>query len=156
MAEAASVFHSGFEGTATILVSAVQTELALIRWDIIPTAKLVEFMNSRSGLYPVREATFRDLTGSIDIDYDFANPIYSTSAGGMNLQPGTTISQLKLYLDQTSRYSGSGLGTGSLDGPYWYIASALINAMPQSLTNDGKITTRISWATASATITYPS
>lgn len=154
MSESAPSFLSGFYGTAAVAVSGTLTEFALIRWTITPTARLVEFMNSRTGLLVQRESTFRDVGGTIAIDYDFNVPLYSSA--GFNIQPGITLSNMRLYLDQTSRYSGSGSGTGSLDGSYWFINQAIPDGTPQSLDNAGKIATSISWKNAGASFMYPS
>lgn len=137
-----SVFQSGFNGTAVLQ----GYELPVISWSISPTVELVTFKNSRSGPWVLRASTFKDASGTIEIDYDFANPLYSTN--GPAITVSSVITNMQLFLHQTSR--------GNLDGSYWNVLSAIVDGEPQRLMNDGKITTSISWKNAGMSIQYPS
>lgn len=138
----ASQFYSGFFGTAAIAAN----ELAVVKWSINPTAKLEEFRNSLSGAYVVRQSTFLDFSGSLDIDYDFANGLFLTTYGG--LTPGTILAGLRLFLHQTAK--------SALNGSFWGIPSAIVDGTPQDLTVDGKIITRVMYKGAGGNLIYPS
>jgi hypothetical protein len=124
---AASVFHSGYLGTAAL----GSNELSVVSWDVQPTAQLVEFKNSKSGGYVLREATFKDCTVTIEVDFDFGNNPFQSP---YSIQPGTTLSNVKLCLQQSA--------SGQLDGLAWTFASLVVESTPQKLEVDGKITTR--------------
>jgi hypothetical protein len=126
---AASVFHSGSFGTAALGTN----ELSVVGWSVQPTAELVEFKNSKSGGYVLREATFKDCTVTIDVDFDFGNNPFQSP---YSIQPGTTLSTVKLCLSQTA--------AGALDGLAWTFSSLVVDSTPQKLLVDGKITTRFS------------
>jgi hypothetical protein len=124
-----ATFHSGKTGTGTVN----GVEVALTDWAVDPSATIVQFINSKTGNYPKREATFRDLTGNFGIDVDFDSNIFATP---ISILPGTTVTNIKLIL------------TGGTGGTlYWSIASAVIQGTPQSLSVDGKIITRVNFAT---------
>jgi hypothetical protein len=134
-----SVFHSGFLGTAALGSS----ELPIIKWDVVPTTKLEEFKNSKSGGYIIRESTFKDCSVTLDIDYDFsAGPFDSP----YSISIGAIITNAKLFLHQS--------GPGNLDGSYWGFTSLIVDTTPQNLTVDGKIVTRVT-AKGSGSFTYP-
>jgi hypothetical protein len=124
---AASVFHSGAFGTAALGTN----ELSVTGWAVQPTAQLVEFKNSKSGGYVLREATFKDCTVSIDVDFDFGNNPFQTP---YSIQPGTTLTNVMLYLYQSA--------AGALNGLAWTFGSLVVESTPQKLQVDGKITTR--------------
>src|ERR1700722_18944347 len=124
---AASVFHSGSFGTAALGTN----ELSIVGWDVHPTAQLVEFKNSKSGGYVLREATFKDCSVTNDVDFDFGNNPFQTP---FSLQPGTTLTNVKLCLHQTT--------AGALDGLAWTFTSLVVDSIAQSLKVDGKVTTR--------------
>ena len=120
---AASVFHSGYFGTAAL----GSNELSITSWEVHPTAQLVEFKNSKSGGFVLREATFKDCTVTIDLDFDFGNnPFQSPFA----IQPGTTLSTVKLFLFQSA--------AGMLDGLAWTFTSLVVDSTPQQLKVDGR------------------
>jgi hypothetical protein len=125
---AASVFHSGSFGTAALGTN----ELSITGWDVQPTAQLVEFKNSKSGGYVLREATFKDCSVTIQLDYDFGNDPFGTP---FSITPGATLTSVILCLHQTA--------SGSLDGPQWSFTSLVVEGTPQQLQVDGKITTRV-------------
>lgn len=124
---AASVFHSGYLGTAAL----GSNELSVVSWDVQPTAQLVEFKNSKSGGYVLREATFKDCTVTLEVDFDFGNNPFQSP---YSIQPGTTLANVKLCLQQSA--------PGQLDGLAWTFASLVVESTPQKLEVDGKITTR--------------
>jgi hypothetical protein len=124
---AASVFHSGSSGTAAL----GSNEISITGWEVHPTAQLVEFKNSRSGGFVLREATFKDCSVTIDADFDFGNNPFQTP---YSIQPGTTLTNVILCLHQST--------SGALDGPAWTFASLVVDSTPQKLQVDGKITTR--------------
>jgi hypothetical protein len=126
---AASVFHSGAFGTAALGTN----ELSVTGWSVQPSAELVEFKNSKSGGYVLREATFKDCTVTIDVDFDFGNNPFQTP---YSIQPGATLTNVELYLNQT--------GAGQLNGLAWTFSSLVVDSTPQKLLVDGKITTRFS------------
>ena len=124
---AASVFHSGAFGTAALGTN----ELSVVGWSVQPTAQLVEFKNSKSGGYVLREATFKDCSVTIDADFDFGNNPFQTP---YSIQPGTTLTNVKLCLHQSA--------SGQLDGLAWTFSSLVVDSTPQKLQVDGRITTR--------------
>jgi len=93
--------------------------------------KLVEFMNSLSGTSIVRQSTFSDISGDLTMDLDFGNDPFSAP---FNLIPGTILTNLVLYLKQTSKTPSN-----SHDGPTIGINSVIIESVPISLVVDGKI-----------------
>jgi hypothetical protein len=127
-------FHSGKTGTGTVN----GTEVPLTDWAVDSSATIVQFINSKTGNYPKREATFRDLTGNFGIDFDFDANLF---ASPLSILAGVTVTNIKLYLNGTA-------------GLYWGIASAVIQGTPQSLSVDGKIITRVNFAT-DGTVTAP-
>lgn len=140
MAESSSVFYSGFYGSASVGAN----ELALMMWSVTPTVQLVEFRNSRSGNYVVRQSTFSDVSGDLTVDYDFANDYF---AAPFNLNPGTILTNLLLYLHQPSK--------SELSGPEWTFASVIIDSTPQTLDINGKIGTKFSFKGAGGNVTPP-
>ena len=122
-----SIFHSGSFGTAALGSS----ELSITGWDVNPTAQLVEFKNSKSGGYVLREATFKDCSVTIDVDFDFGNNPFQTP---YSIQPGATLTGVKLCLHQSA--------AGQLDGLAWTFTSLVVDSTPQKLQIDGRITTR--------------
>lgn len=127
-------FNSGYKGTATI----GGNEVPLINWSVSPTADMVKFMNSKSGGYVLREATFKDCTVSFEIDYDFdANPF----AAPTNITVGVELTNVRLYLNGTS-------------GSYWNFPKLKVIGTPQQLQVTGKITTKVNCA-INGTFAYP-
>ena len=124
----ASVFHSGSFGTAAI----GSNELSITGWEVQPTAQLVEFKNSKSGGYVLREATFKDCAVVLQLEYDFGNDPF---ASPYSIGVGVTLSSVNLFLHQS--------GASTLDGPKWAFTSLVVDTTPQSLQIDGKITTRV-------------
>jgi hypothetical protein len=124
---AASVFHSGSFGTAAL----GSNELSITGWEVNPTAQLVEFKNSKSGGYVLREATFKDCSVTIDADFDFGNNPFQSP---YSITPGTTLTNVKLCLHQST--------SGALDGLAWTFTSLVVDSTPQKLLVDGKVTTR--------------
>ena len=147
MSQAAPQLTSGFYATATI--GASPYELPIERWTCQPSAEMVVFKNSRSGPVVRRQSTFTDVRVTLYVDYDSSTSIYDL------LLAGQTASTIKLYLDQSSRYSGTGTGTGSLDGSYWSFTSLLVESMPQDAMVAGKISQQITLL-GNGSITYPS
>jgi len=123
----ASVFHSGSFGTAAIGTS----EISITGWEVHPTAQLVEFKNSKSGGYVLREATFKDCSVTLDADFDFGNNPFASPT---SIQPGATLTSVKLLLHQSA--------AGQLDGLAWTFTSLVVDSTPQKLQVDGRITTR--------------
>ncbi|MGD1275670.1 MAG: hypothetical protein ABR964_00430 [Tepidisphaeraceae bacterium] len=137
---AASVFHSGYYGTAALGSS----ELPITKWEVQPTVELTPFKNSKSGGYVLREATFKDCTVEIDIDFDFGNNPF---AAPLSINVGAVLSNVKLCLHQSS--------AGALDGLCWSFSSLIVDGTPQQLVVDGKITTKV-LCKGSGSFTYPS
>jgi hypothetical protein len=136
---AASVFHSGFYGTAAL----GGDELPITKWEVQPTVELTPFKNSKSGGFILREATFQDCIVEIDVDFDFANNPF---ASPLNINVGAVLTNVKLYLHQSS--------AGSLDGLFWAFSSLIVDGTPQQLIVDGTITTKI-LCKGSGSFTYP-
>jgi hypothetical protein len=144
MSEAASTFNSGFLGTVGLTVGGSKFEFPTIRWDVNPTARLAEIMNSRSGAYVRHFVTFKDLTGSFAVDHDFT----ATQSPYAQCKVGDTVGPLYLYLTQTV--------SGAMDGVHWTINSAVISGAPQRLEVAGAIGTSFNFAQADGNITWPS
>ena len=136
---AASVFHAGNFGNAAL----GSNPLAITAWDVQTPTKLVEFKNSQSGGYVLREATFKDCAVMIDVDFDFGNNPFDSP---FSLSSGITLTNVVLCLHQ-STYN-------SLDGFKWQFGSLVTDNTPQKLDIDGKITTRFS-AKGNGSYTYP-
>ena len=132
-------YHSGVNGTCTIN----GTELSVISWRVNATNEIVKFTNSKTGLYPYREATFHDCSVSVVIDMDFAQDPFQTP---LSIQIGTTLSSVNLYLHQTA--------PGAMNGLYWGFPSLIVSSTPQDLTVDGKIGTSFE-AVINGPFTYP-
>jgi hypothetical protein len=132
-------FHSGVGGTATV----GGAELPVTDWNTDPSVEIVQFRNSKTGGYSVKEATYKDANFSVGVDYDFdANPF--GIAGGLTI--GTILSNVKLFL--------RGAGTNPAAQPYWLFPSAIVVSTPQRLVVNGNITTTFNF-TASGTFSYP-
>lgn len=120
-------FHSGIGGTATIN----GTELPVTGWDVDPSIEIVNFRNSKTDEFSVKEGTFKDATFTIRFDWDFDdNPF----AAPIDVDLGTVLTNVRLWL----RGGGAG-GTGN----YWHFPLAIATGTPQSLETEGKITTSI-------------
>lgn len=126
-----ATFHAGNQGTATI--NAV--ELAVVSWSVDPSVEIARFRNSKTAGFTVKEATWKEATFSIEVDWDFdLNPF---AAVGL----GTTVTNVKLFLR----------GTG---GQFWLFPSAIVVGTPQRTEVDGKVTTTINLEN-SGTFTAP-
>jgi hypothetical protein len=136
---AASIFHSGFYGTAAVN----GTELPIVKWEVQPIVQLTQFRNSRSGGFIIREATFQDCAVEIDVDFDFGNNPF---ASPLSLTVGTTLSNVRLYLYQST--------AGAMDGPFWNFSSLIVDGTPQQLVVSGNITTKIQ-CKGSGAFAYP-
>lgn len=130
-------FKSGRKGTATV----GGTELPTISWRVNPTAEIVTFKNSKSGPgAPLREATWKDLTGSVVIDLDTdANPFGTP----LNIQAGATITNLKLFPYGTADTNSA-----------WTVPVAIVTSTPMEVAVEGKVGLSFEWA-ASGTFTGP-
>lgn len=135
-------FHSGINGTATVN----GTEPSVIGWDAEPTVEEQNFRNSKTGKFTYKEMTFYDMKGSLKLEEDFDNSIFSAP---LTLGVGQVITNLKLYLNV-----GKVAGSIVTPGPFWLIPSANVIGTPQSLEVDGKIVTTINWSGV-GTFTYP-
>jgi hypothetical protein len=135
----ASVFHSGFGGTAAV----GGNELPVTSWEVQPSVELTQFRNSRSGGFVLREATYKDCLVSIQLDYDFGNNPFAAPTA---IVVGATLSNVNLYLHQSS--------AGALNGSYWNFASLIVEGTPQQLVVDGKITTKV-MCRGNGSFTYP-
>jgi hypothetical protein len=119
-------YHSGRTATATINGN----EPPVVSWRVNPTVGRQEFRNSKTGRFPMREATFFDISGSIAIDYDDAA---SPFAAPFNIVVGTIITNLKCYI------------YNSTSGPFWNIPSALVTSTPNEITVDGRNALSFDW-----------
>jgi hypothetical protein len=120
-------FHSGIASTASV----GGTELPSTGWDVDPTIEIVNFRNSKTDAYSLKEGTFKDVTFTIRVDYDFdANPFQAP----VSIDVGTILSNVRLYLQG----GGSG-GTGD----FWHFPTAIVTGTPQSVETEGKISTTI-------------
>ncbi|MDP9175547.1 MAG: hypothetical protein M3O30_17025 [Planctomycetota bacterium] len=137
---AASVFHSGFYGTASV----AGNELPITQWEVQPTVELTQFKNSRSGGFVLREATFKDCQVAIHLDHDFGNNPF---AAPFSIAVGALLSTVNLYLHQSA--------AGALNGSFWSFSSLIVETTPQQLVVDGKITTKII-CRGNGSFTYPS
>src|SRR5947209_17203711 len=86
-------FHSGSTGTATI--GASPTEIPVIDWHVHASAKLAEFVNSRSAGFVLREPTIKDASVDFSIDFDYDQNPFQTP---LNLYVGQTVTNAKLFL----------------------------------------------------------
>lgn len=115
-------FHSGQNGSATVGAIA----LPLVAWQVRPTAKVVEFRNSKTGQFIRRASAFKDAAVVLDIDYDFdANPFATPG-----LVAGATLAQVKLFVNGVA-------------GDYWHFPSLVVDGSPQALDVRGRFITRV-------------
>lgn len=133
----ANNFHSGKYGTGTVN----GVEIPLISWDVEPTVDIVRFLNSKTGSYPKREATFYDASVTLVFDLDFDAYPFATP---INLIPGQIVTA-KLYMRQTAN--------SALNGDFWQFPKTgldtssnglVVQSAPMSLNVDGKIGTSVS------------
>lgn len=121
--------HSGKTGTVTIASGTSTVELPITNWNVDPTTEIVNFRNSKTGNYSVKESTFKDCTFSVAFDHDFdENPF----AAPLSLDPGDELTNVKLFLN------GGTSGTS-----FWLFPSAIVVGTPQTLEIEGKINTTI-------------
>lgn len=111
-------FHSGKSGS----VVANSATLPVISWRTNMSAQMAEFRNSKTGSFPYRESTFKDLTGTIVLDLDFdAVPF----AAPISILPGATLTSVTLSPGQS--------------GPAVVAASVIVTSVPYEVVIDGKI-----------------
>lgn len=147
-------YLSGINGAVSLngTGSPLSKQLPVTRWNVNPTAEIVRFINSLTGKHPVKQATFLDATGTIDIDVD---PSTTAGAGGEQpfaatapaaFKPGDTISNLWLMLDITIAAPVGQTSSGTVNPSLgWTFPSAIIVGMPMELVIAGKATLRINF-----------
>ncbi len=118
-------FHSGVNASAKIGI----VELATTNWSVDPSVDEVVFRNSKTNEYSVIETTFKQCTGTVDVDYDFDANVFTAATP---LTIGAQITDLKLYLDDVADST-----------LFWLFPIAVILSTPQSVSTEGKITTSI-------------
>lgn len=117
-------YLSGIQGTGTIN----GTELPVTGWDVTPSATILEFINSKTGLHPVVQSTILRARFAIEFDFDPANQPFTSP---LSIVVGSTLTSVNLYID----------GTGGSN--FWNFPSALVATTPQQLRREGKVVTRI-------------
>lgn len=122
-AASGSVFAAGYNGTATIN----GVEVPIMGWSLRRTATVVDFKNSRTGVFPARDTTFQDISADLTLDRDFGSGNNPNSL----FQQGQTITNVILYEKQTAHQA--------LNGPTHIISSMVVPAAPVSLNVNGKI-----------------
>lgn len=129
------IFKAGFSGAATV----GSAQVPVISWSVNPTVEIVEFKNSLSGVWVMRQPTFGDVSGSIVIDRDFSsNPF----AGSLSLTVGTIITNLTLYEAAATK------GSPTSGDPAYTFASVLITSTPEQVVIEGKIGISVNFAGA--------
>jgi hypothetical protein len=129
-------FHSGIRATATI--GGTTNELPITKWSVTPKVDIVQFRNSKTGKFSLKEATFYDCDFSITVDRDFdANPFDAP----FGLIVGATITGTHLYVH------------GSAD-IFWLFPSAIVVGTPNETEVDGKESLTFDF-TAAGTFSYP-
>lgn len=114
-------------------------ELPTTTWSVDSDATILSFINSKTGLHPVKQSTIIDATFSITVDYD---PTLQPFAAPYSFVPGLILTNVKLFLDGLS---GTNL---------WLFPSAIIRGISQSASRPGKIGTVLR-CEASGTFTLP-
>ena len=118
-------YLSGITASATIN----GTELPVTGWSVSPSAVILRYVNSKTGLHPVKQSTIVDATFSLQIDYDPTNQPFATP---LAIVPGSLLTAVKLYLD---------FGAGNAN--FWNFPQAIVAGTPQSVTREGKTVTVI-------------
>lgn len=127
-------FLAGSTGAATIGGTAV----AVTRWSVQPTTRMVEFINSQTGGFIQYQPTFKQGRVTIDLDFDFANNPFQAPT---SIQVGSTLATVNLYLNGTS-------------GKFWAFPTLIVESTPQTTELAGKVTTQVV-CVISGTFTYP-
>lgn len=115
-----ATFHAGNQGTATV----AGVELSVVSWSVDPNTEIARFRNSKTAGFTKKEATWKEATFTIDVDWDFDANAFAT------VGLGTTVTNVRLYLRTTS-------------GNYWSFPSAIVVGTPQRTDVDGKIVTTL-------------
>lgn len=129
------VFMSGITGTATIGTN----ELDVTDWDVTATAVILAYVNSKTGLHPVKQSTLIDAVFSIGVDMDVANQPF---ASPYNVKAGDTLANVKLYCD------------GPAGSVFWGFTAAEVRSTSMSMQRPGKIGIRLN-CEASGTFNAP-
>lgn len=115
-------FLNGLTATATIN----GTELAVTGWSVNDSAVILRYVNSKTGIHPVKESTIEDATFSITVDFD---PSLQPFAAPLNIRAGTVLTAVKLFLD------------GPTGTTYWSFPSAIVASVGNSVVREGKVST---------------
>ena len=129
----ASQLTAGNGGGATL----AGTALPITQWSVNNTGTVQTFINSLSGLHPLRIVTFQDLIASITVDWAPSLQPFQTS---VMIVVGTTLTNVFLQISST-------VG--------WTISSAVVTAMGNSTEIAGKVGTTISIAVSGGTVMPP-
>jgi hypothetical protein len=128
-------YISGFFGTALVAGTTGTANFEITKWDVDPTCKYWEFMNSGSGVEVGRQPNFKDVKVTLEYDYDVANDQYGitdtsitnpTQVTTPKLFVGCFLTKVSLYLNCTTKGTPAG-------GVIWLFNSLLVTGMPQSL-----------------------
>lgn len=125
----------GITSTATF----AGNELPTSSWSVDASAIILEFINSKTALHPVKQSTILDASFQVTVDFDATNQPF---AAPYSFVPGITLTNAKLFLD----------GTGGSN--FWNFPSAIVRRVSQSSPRPGKIGT-ILYCEASGTYTCP-
>lgn len=128
-------YLAGITSTATF----ASNELPVTTWNVDASAVILSFINSKTGLHPVKQSTIIDATFSVTCDYD---PTLQPFAAPYSFVPGQVLTTVKLFIDGLA-------GTN-----FWLFPSAIIRGVSQSASRPGKIGT-VLHCEASGTFTLP-
>ncbi len=128
-------YATGITGTAVIN----SNDFAVVGWRLRNPGTVLTFINSKTGLHPVRQTTITDLTFEIDVDFDPSMQPFSTS---YNIVPGYAITSGDLFIN-----SSTPLG--------WHVSSGLVTEILQSSVRAGKVVTSLLCAISGGLITPP-
>jgi hypothetical protein len=121
------------------------SEVACNAWSIVSPTGIASTETSASGKIVQNYPTFQNYSGMLATPYDLAN---DPLAAPRNLQSGSVVNNLKLYLTQTS--------ASALNGLFWLISQAIITHMAQSVNTRTVIPMMYQWVIyAGATVTAP-
>ena len=129
-------FHSGKLSGALVVQGGVSIPLAVTGWSVNPNMELASFKNAQTGTYEVLEPTWKSLSGSLSLDFDFANNPYLTAGGGLTVtNESSTGIHLQLLTNTTS----------GLAAAYWDLPAVFITGNPMSDASEGKPTVTINF-----------
>lgn len=128
-------YLSGITSGASLNATALPTTT----WSVDATAEILRYVNSLTGLHPVKQSTILDASFTIGVDFD---PALNPFASPISIIPGIILTNVVLFLNGP---------TGTTN---WTFPSAIVQRIVESMTREGKILTTL-YCQASGVLTCP-